>query len=80
MMIVGCLKMKMNSIRDYSRKVNITDSTINAFLNSIDYALFDDKNMIDTKITIGDLLLIHYLHNLICDSHEILITTGYKSN
>lgn len=72
--------MKITSIRDYTRKVNITDSTINSFLNSIDYSLFDDKNLIDTRITIGDLLLIHYLHDLICDEHEILITTGYKSN
>ena len=72
--------MKMKSIRDYNRTININDSTLNILVSSIDAELFDDSFKIDCKITVGDLLLLRFINQAYEDLHDLLISFGYKSN
>lgn len=71
--------MKLKSIKDYNKKILINDGLLNTLVYSIDFDLFSDNNMVDVKITIGELLLLRYLANLIIDEHSCNINYGYKS-
>lgn len=78
-MIRRFLKLKLKTIKDYNKKIIINDCLLNTIVNSIDFDLFGDNNMVDVKITIGELLLLRSLSNLILDEHCCNIHYGYKS-
>lgn len=71
--------MKLNSIRDLGKRVNITDTTINSPLASIEYLLFnEDSRQVETRLTLGDLMLLYHIQDALQNGHDILITSGYK--
>lgn len=71
--------MKIQSIRDYGKRVNITDTTLNSPLASIEYLLFsEDGKQVETKITLGELMLLYHIQDCLDSGHDILITSGYK--
>lgn len=72
--------MKLKSIKDYNKLINITDTTLNCDLSSIEAALFSDDYLIDCKVTIGELLVLRTLKDSIINEHGLLISYGYKSN
>lgn len=71
--------MKINSIKDYSKKIIINDSTLNNVVENIDYKYFSDDYAVNVKISIGELMLLSNINLLLIDNHDLLLHIGYKN-
>lgn len=71
--------MKINSIKDYNKKIIINDSTLNIVVENIDYKYFSDDYAVNVKISIGELMLLSNINLLLIDNHDLLLHIGYKN-
>lgn len=72
--------MKYNSIRDLNKNIIITNTTTNLINTKIDYDLFYGNDcIIDTKISIGELLLLRSVNCILENNHNCNICIGYKN-
>lgn len=68
----------MSSIRDYRKIINVQDATDGQILDVVDYEKFLDRN-ITTTMTLGELLILRRVKDILTNEHDVILKFGYKS-
>ena len=64
------------SIRNYNKVLNVKDMTTGSIVNVIS---LDLDTMVNLSIPLNELLMLTSVKELLQDEHNVLLTTGYKS-